>query len=152
MVFTSFMYKAADAQVRINVNINSQPEWGPSGYQQAEYYYLPDIDVYYHIAGRTYTYYEGKQWITRQVLPARYHHYDLYSGYKVVINDNRPWARHNDNRRNYAQYRGRHNQETIRDERGRHYTGRNTKENGRPGVKQNGRDQKNQNSRPQRRS
>lgn len=40
-----------NAQIRISINANivSQPVWGPTGYDYARYYYLPDIDAYYSI-------------------------------------------------------------------------------------------------------
>ena len=51
IVITSGMAVPASAQVRVNLNINigSQPAWGPAGYDYVEYYYLPDIDVYYYV-------------------------------------------------------------------------------------------------------
>lgn len=119
IVLTSFIYKAADAQVRVNVSVNigSQPDWGPSGYDYAEYYYLPDIDVYYHIPTRQYVYFENNRWFTVASLPSRYMNYDLYRGYKVVINESRPWLNNNTYRARYAGYRGRASQPLIRDHR-----------------------------------
>ena len=44
----SFSQKAsAQVKVGVNINIGSQPEWGPRGYDYVEYYYLPDIEMYY---------------------------------------------------------------------------------------------------------
>jgi hypothetical protein len=37
------------AQLNVNVNIGSQPLWGPVGYEHVDYYYLPDIDSYYYV-------------------------------------------------------------------------------------------------------
>ena len=37
------------AQVSVNVNIGAQPVWGPTGYDHADFYYLPDIGVYYSV-------------------------------------------------------------------------------------------------------
>jgi hypothetical protein len=31
------------SQVSVNVNIGSPPLWGPSGYSNIDYYYLPDV-------------------------------------------------------------------------------------------------------------
>jgi hypothetical protein len=45
-IFISLLsVKAANAQVSLNINIGSQPEWGPVGYDHADYYYMPDIDT-----------------------------------------------------------------------------------------------------------
>lgn len=37
------------AQVSVNVNIGTPPVWGPVGYTNMEYYYLPDIEAYYDV-------------------------------------------------------------------------------------------------------
>lgn len=96
------------AQVRLNVNINigDQPRWGPSGYDYVDYYYMPDIEVYYHVPRRQYVYYNGGSWVYVSSLPARYSNYDLYRGYKVVINEPRPYLQHNIYKVKYAGYKG----------------------------------------------
>ena len=55
-----FLAKSVDAQLRLglNFNIGTQPIWGPTGYDHADYYYMPDIDVYYNISNRQYIYME----------------------------------------------------------------------------------------------
>lgn len=73
------------AQVSVNVNIGSPPLWGPAGFSQARYYYLPDVEAYYDIQSSMFIYYGGGAWIHRTYLPARYKSYDLYGGYKVVM-------------------------------------------------------------------
>ena len=37
-IATIAMVNTSKAQVSVNINIGSQPEWGPSGYNYAEYY------------------------------------------------------------------------------------------------------------------
>jgi len=108
---------AAQAQVRIslNLNVNRQPMWGPTGYDHVEYYYLPDIDVYYNVAQRQYFYYDGGRWAGHSSLPSRYRGYDLYHSYKVVVNEPRPYLRDATYKAQYASYRGRHDQPVIRD-------------------------------------
>jgi hypothetical protein len=112
---SSFIYKAADAQVSFNFNVGSQPQWGPSGYDHVEYYYLPDLDMYYNVPNRTYTYLQGNRWITVNAIPNRYRNYDLYRGYKVVVNARNPWNRNDNYRSQYAAYRGNRNQVNLRD-------------------------------------
>ncbi len=114
---SSFIYKAADAQVKVsfNINVGSQPQWGPSGYDHVEYYYLPDLDMYYNVPKRTYTYLHGNRWITVNSIPQQYRNYDLYSGYKVVVNEPNPWNRNNVYKSQYAAYRGKRNQLNLRD-------------------------------------
>jgi hypothetical protein len=41
------LWQHAFAQVSVSVNIGSQPLWGPTGYDQAQYYYLPEYDAYF---------------------------------------------------------------------------------------------------------
>lgn len=106
----------AQAQVRVglNINVGSQPVWGPVGYDYAEYYYLPDIDVYYNVPRRQFVYFSNNQWVFAGALPPRYRGYDLYSGYKVVLNEPRPYLHADIYRSRYAPYRGRHDQVIIR--------------------------------------
>jgi len=75
------------AQVSVSVNIGTPPPWGPAGYAHIEYYYLPDIEVYYDIPASQFIYFTGGKWIRSGYLPHQYRHYDLYSGYKVVLTD-----------------------------------------------------------------
>ena len=85
--------KQADAQISIslNLNIDSQPTWGPTGYDHVEYYYLPDIDCYYYVPGKQFVYQSGSRWIWASSLPPQYSNYDLYGGYKVVVNKPKPY-------------------------------------------------------------
>ena len=104
----------AQVRVGVNINIGSQPVWGPVGYDYAEYYYLPDIDAYYYVPRRQFIYLSNGRWIFSASLPVRYRNYDLYSGYKVVINEPRPYLHAGVYRTRYAPYRGRHDQIIIR--------------------------------------
>ncbi len=112
------MVNTANAQVHVNVNIGVQPAWGPAGYDYAEYYYLPDIEAYYCVPRREFVYFDGGRWLFSANLPGRCGNYDLYSGYKVVLNERDPWCHFNEHRSMYAPYRYRHDQVIIRDGRG----------------------------------
>ena len=116
-----------EAQVRVgvNVNIGDQPEWGPVGYERAEYYYLPDIESYYYVPQRQFIYLSNGKWIFSMSLPPRYVHYDLYSGYKVVINSPRPYRYFETHRVRYAPYRGYYGKQECR----RGYKGNNGRGN-----------------------
>jgi len=119
----SFMVKPADAQIRLglNFNIGLQPIWGPVGYDRADNYYLPDIDVFYNVSNRQYTYQEGGRWIFSASLPARYRNYDLYNGYKVVVNEDRPYRNAQRYRNQYAGYKNNHSQVPIRNSHDQKY-------------------------------
>jgi hypothetical protein len=75
------------SQVSVNVTVGSPPPWGPAGYSNIEYYYLPDIEAYYDIRASQFIFFSGKKWIRSRYLPAQYRNYNLYKGYKVVLKD-----------------------------------------------------------------
>lgn len=115
-----FIQKSS-AQVRINVNIGSQPLWGPVGYDYAEYYYLPEYDMYYSVPDRRYVYWDNRRWVFAATPPPRYRNVNLYSTHKVVLNSPKPYLQHNEHVRMYAQYRGRHDQAVIRNSHDQKY-------------------------------
>lgn len=104
------------AQVSVNINVGRPPLWGPIGYAEAQYYYLPDVEAYYDIPSSRFIYFERGGWVHRRALPARYRGYDLYNGYKVVMTDyhgKTPYIYFKDHKKNYAKgYHG-HAQKTI---------------------------------------
>ncbi|WDF70633.1 hypothetical protein PQ465_09710 [Sphingobacterium oryzagri] len=110
--------KPAAAQVNVNINIGSQPMWGPTGYDYARYYYMPEMNVYYDVVQRRYTYPRGNRWVTVRTLPASYRHVDMYRTYKVVLNQAHPWKNHRAVRKQYARYANNHSQRVLRDHRG----------------------------------
>lgn len=101
---------SVQGQLSVNVHIGSPPSWGPSGYNDVRYYYLPDIETYYDVQTSMFIYISGNRWVHRSYLPARYRNYDLNDGYKVVMNDyrgNSPYSHFNEHRMKYAKgYRG----------------------------------------------
>lgn len=113
--FLSLYAGSSKAQVSINFNIGAQPLWGPVGYEQANYYYLPEIDTYYSVPSRQYVYLQNGGWVFSRALPYRYRSYNLYNGYKVVMNGPRPYRYYNSHKVKYAKYRNyRGKQRSIR--------------------------------------
>jgi len=114
------------AQVHVTVNLGGQPDWGPTGYDHVDYYYIPDMDAYYDVNSRVYVYYEGGRWVRHSYVPARYRNVDLYRVHKVVINEREPWMHHDRYRNEYHGYAGRYDQQPIRDhhDNGNHYGNR----------------------------
>ena len=47
--FVLLLAGSTQAQVSVRLNIGTPPQWGPVGYDNARYYYLPDIECYYDI-------------------------------------------------------------------------------------------------------
>lgn len=113
-IFSGLLYTTAQAQISLNVNIGSQPAWGPVGYDYVENYYLPDIDTYYDVPNHQYVYFSDNTWVRSRTLPARYASYNINRGYKVVVNEPQPWTRANVIRTKYVGFKGRHDQVIIR--------------------------------------
>ncbi|PKL83495.1 MAG: hypothetical protein CVV24_04590 [Ignavibacteriae bacterium HGW-Ignavibacteriae-3] len=112
---------SAQISIGISLNLNTQPAWGPTGYDYVENYYLPDIDVYYNVTTHRYYYYDKKGWRYSVNLPSRYRNYDIYNSYKVVVNEKNPWKNHKSYKEKYSSYKGRHDQQPIRDSRDSKY-------------------------------
>lgn len=119
MIAAGALMQPAAAQVRIHVNIDLQPSWGPAGYDYAEYYYLPAMDMYYFIPSREYIYLHRGRWVRTTYVPVHYRHVDFYRTYKVVINDRDPFRYHHRHRTQYARYRHHYDQPVWRDVRSR---------------------------------
>lgn len=113
VVFIGLITSPARAQVNVNINIGAQPLWGPVGYDYVEYYYLPDIEVYYYVPRRQYVYFDGGRWIFAASLPVRYRTYDLYTGYKVVVNEPRAYLHFNTHKVKYAKFKGNRGKQVI---------------------------------------
>ncbi|MDR1332018.1 MAG: hypothetical protein LBK07_07920 [Tannerella sp.] len=98
--------KAQNVSVNIHVNLDRQPAWGPSGYRYAAFYYFPGINVYYDVDRELFCYRRRGRWVESFYLPSRYGRYDLYSLYKVVLNDMAsPWTHNSLHRRTYARFK-----------------------------------------------
>jgi hypothetical protein len=110
------VFNPTHAQISFSVNIGAQPSWGPTGYDHVEYYYLPDIQCYYYVPSHQFIYMNHGHWLFSNELPPRYHGYDLFHSYKVVMNEPQPYLHYDEHRVKYDQYRGDpHGQVFIRD-------------------------------------
>jgi len=119
IIFISATTFNSKGQISVNINLGSQPAWGPAGYDYAEYYYLPAIESYYYVPGRQFIYLNNGNWVYANSLPARYRTYNLYSGYKVVINEPKPYLNHTVYKTRYVKYK------TVKGKQG--YNGNNAK-------------------------
>lgn len=114
----SFSSINSQAQVNVNINLAAQPQWGPAGYDHVEYYYLPDMDVYYYVPSSQYVYNNNGKWKWSKDLPSRYNNYDLYNSYKVVMNQKQPYLSHNTHVKQYSKYKNnKGNQVNLRDKK-----------------------------------
>lgn len=142
-----FLSGTLKAQVSVNVNIGSPPLWGPVGYTETRYYYLPDVQAYYDVQSSMFIYYGNGVWLQRTSLPAQYRNYDLYSGYKVVMTDyrgNTPYTTYATYKTKYAKgYRGKP-QQTIGQKPGKANSGAKMSSQGQSGKQVNKSTQKSQ--------
>lgn len=133
LFLTITTFNNIEAQVRVNVNINigSQPNWGPTGYDYVDYYYLPDIETYYYVPTRQFIYLSGGNWVFATSLPARYRSYNLYTGYKVVVNQPKAYLYYPSHKVKYAKYKGRHSEVVIKNNKApKYYKPKPVKSNG----------------------
>jgi hypothetical protein len=100
-------------RVSVNVNIGSQPQWGPVGYDHVDYYYMPDIDVFYYVPRQQFVYLDGGRWVFAASLPDRCRSYDIYRGYKVVVNEPEPYRHCDEYRERYGRYRDCYGQQVV---------------------------------------
>ena len=137
------------AQISVSLNLGSPPQWGPAGYNDVHYYYLPDVQAYYDVQSSMFIYMNAGRWVHRANLPVRYRNYDLYHGYKVVLSDyhgNAPYSQFKEHKMKYSRgYRGQE-QRSIGDRPGRPDTrtsirakGRNTGQESQGRVQNEGR-------------
>ena len=112
-----FASTANYAQVSINVNVGAPPQWGPVGYNEVSYYYIPDVQSYYDVHAQQFIFLSNGAWIRSNNLPNRYRNYDLYNGYKVVLNDyhgTRPYTHYNEHKVKYYKGYNKGHQENYR--------------------------------------
>jgi len=74
------------------------PTWAPAyeNPNQVQYYYLPDLEVYYDVWNHEFVYLEDGNWLFSATLPAVYGNYDLYGGHVVILDYrvHQPWMHH----------------------------------------------------------
>jgi hypothetical protein len=99
----------------VGINIQDQPGWGPTGYDRADFYYIPDIDSYYSVSEHQYIYRDGTSWRHGASLPATYSNYDPYHSYKAVVSGDKPYENNAAHQTKYNSFKGTKDQPVIRD-------------------------------------
>jgi hypothetical protein len=97
------------------VNISSQPNWEPTGYNYADFYSIADIDCYYSVSEHEYIYREVSGCTDGATLTSSYGSYNPYNSYKAVVNEKTPYQNHDVHQAKYAAYKGEEDQPVIRD-------------------------------------
>ena len=123
LTIAAFNINTANAQhVSVNINLDFQPAWGPSGYHYAAFYYFPDLNIYYDVNNGLFVYLNKRRWVSSIYLPQKYRKYDLYLMYKVVLNDiYTPWMYNKNHKRSYARFCNNRSQIAIYYMNDRHY-------------------------------
>lgn len=107
---TIFLAYAIQAQDSVNQPVYTPPPWGPAGYTNVRYYYLPDVEAYYDLQAAQFVCNSDGEWLHKSRLPSQYKNYDLYEGYKVVMieyHGSAPYKFFEEHKANYAKgYRG----------------------------------------------
>jgi uncharacterized membrane protein YgcG len=121
MIAGFFINRPLNAQVSVSINISSQAVWGPVGYDYVEYYYLPEADVYYYVPTGQFIYWSGPNYYFVYDLPS-YYTVNLYSTYKVVVNEPTPYLQPTVYINRYSKYKnGGPKQGAIRDSKDQKY-------------------------------
>ena len=64
------------------------PPWFyPNRAETVRYIYFPEYDIYYDFSIRSYLYLDNNIWISADILPPRYRHFDLRRSRQVRIHD-----------------------------------------------------------------
>jgi hypothetical protein len=121
IVISSLLFSSAQAQIKLNVNINigDQPTW-VANQDAADYYYLPDIDCYYDVKERVYVYREVNVWRRSPSLPPKYKNYDFRNKHAISIKgQDKPYLHHDQNKQKYMkadkQFTKKHGQQNNQD-------------------------------------
>jgi hypothetical protein len=113
------IYNTADAQIRVGVNLGIQPQAvvynqgpavpaTPAFGNGDDYYYLPELGVYYDVTDQCYVYFDGTEWVFSAYLPGQYADFDWRTARRFEIVAFRPYLRDDF-------YRDRYNGQRIAD-------------------------------------
>ncbi len=104
-VFGLLFITSTQAQVSVNVNLGTPPVWAPANAVVTQYYYLPDVDMYYDVPAQRFLYVKNGKWVRAERLPARYSGYNLRNGKVIYLTDyrgNTPYVFHKNHKVKYV--------------------------------------------------
>lgn len=81
-------------QVQVNVHVNLGSQWPSPSHEEAVYYFLPDIGVYYLVPQQIFIYPSHDRWIFSKKLPRTYHHFNIHTVRKIELHEPAPYLRH----------------------------------------------------------
>ena len=96
LVFSAFILiftlQSNAQRVSVNININSRPNNEHGHYEDShhyenvvDYYYYPEIEVYFDVQSCMYIYFASNGWIKSRYLPRHCSSYNIQRGYRVVL-------------------------------------------------------------------
>ena len=111
IVLSGLTYQSASAQISFHFGVNLTPrpvyvEPAPV-YNDAAYYYLPDVGAYYSVNEGCYYYQDGDSWVSAAYLPGAYRNYDWVHARRFAINQPRPYMHNDVYRSRYNGFEGR---------------------------------------------
>jgi hypothetical protein len=99
IAISGLMVQSANAQIHLGIHVNLG---GPvvytapaPVYEDADYYYLPDVEAYYSVSRHCYFYNDGYNWVSAAYLPGAYRDFDLANARRFEVHEARPYM-HND--------------------------------------------------------
>lgn len=108
LFINNFNSTALHAQ-RVGVNVQIYPPyWAPyyDNVDRVQYYYLPDIEVYYDVYNQEFVYPENGNWMFAPQLPPYYSYYDFNHPFVVLLDYNvhEPWMHDSFYLQHYPKY------------------------------------------------
>ena len=103
-VFGLLFVTSTQAQITVNLDIAKPPVWAPAKAVATQYYYLPDVDMYYDVPAERFIYVKNGKWVRAERLPVAYRGYDLKKGQVIYLTDyrgNSPYLFHKNHKVKY---------------------------------------------------
>lgn len=117
IVIALFFALQSNAQLSVSININANTNRvyeteqrhvhvhdSRCGHREVvEYYYYPEIEVYFDINTSAYLYYTSNGWVRSRYLPRHCSHYDFQRGYRVGLDyhGQRPYTHYHNHKKMY---------------------------------------------------
>lgn len=121
LVLTSFTMQS---QVSVNVNFGTPPVWAPADRIEVQYYYLPEVDVYYDVPAQRFIYIRNGSWYRSAALPAKYRGYNLRGANIVYLTDYRGNAPYKFHKTHKVKYGKRGNVYVVKDAKHKGHPGK----------------------------
>lgn len=75
----------SNAQISVNVNLGSRPQYHDRYENEVSYYFLPEIEAYFDIQAQVYIFNSPRGWVRSSYLPEYCRNYDINRGHRVAL-------------------------------------------------------------------